>query len=908
MLIRADECRRFIIAFLVLSLTACGGGGGGGGGGAADDSGPDGEEEAPTVVEAPFGISGTITIPHNAQIDGDTMGAQGLLQSATNNLLQSAQPIANPVMLSGYVSRQSGSYKLDAARGYARDEVDYFVVELLAGQSVRLQLYPADEGRDNLADSQQFAALTLYDYQSMAAVNQLDDLNTEVASSGRYYIEVASRGAPALYTLSISQQISTLSDPGIDSEAEFADGEVLVKFKVQMPALRSAFNDTQAVSSEVVPDLTGAEVVAGNNSTGWRLQIADATASAFSVKDDQRSGLRLQKGIRQRTLEYIAELRQRDDVAWAEPNYLRRAYLEPADELYPLQWHYPLINLASAWDSSTGSGVSVAVIDTGIVTTHSEFAGQLLPGYDFVSTESSARDGDEADGTEIDDDPSDTGATSHGTHVAGTVAAANDNRGVVGVAFDAEIMPIRVLGSDGQGLDSDIIEGIRFAAGLDNASGQRPERRADIINLSLGGPSSSAALKAAIDEAEAAGVLVIAAAGNEATSRASYPAAYDTVVSVSAVDQSKQLAPYSNYGAIDVAAPGGNIVQDLNSDGNPDGVLSSSNSDDGSGAAYAWYQGTSMAAPHVSGVAALMISVKKLAGEILTPSEFRDYLRAGELTENIGSKSFYGAGLIDAARALQALDGDISPYVAISPAAISITGLSSETSFTVLSGGALPVSVRSLQSNVPWLTVIAEDVDERGLGRYSLRAEREGFSTGEVRAALLSVTAQVDGGGSADLQQQVNVLVKQPDPRELSSVGALFVGLIRREVQDAAEAQQAESIELYKIVEAQRVEGEYRYQFNDVESGEYFIFASTNMDQDSRLSDYGEAEGEYPVLGAKQRILIGPVEATGQQIDGIDFTVSNLTTLTSPSATSATFKQTKRIPPEMMTQSLRQAL
>ena len=187
-------------------------------------------------------------------------------------------------------------------------------------------------------------------------------------------------------------------------------------------------------------------------------------------------------------------MRGRSDVASAELNTILQPARVPSDPLYTLQWHYPMIRLPQAWDSTIGSpSVVIAVVDTGVVLTHPDLQGQLVAGYDFISSASRARDGDG-----IDPDPSDpgdlalgTGASSfHGTHVAGTIGAASDRPtgeiGVAGVAWGARVMPIRVLGLQG-GTNYDVLQGVRYAAGLPNDSGTVPAQPADVINLSLSG-------------------------------------------------------------------------------------------------------------------------------------------------------------------------------------------------------------------------------------------------------------------------------------------------------------------------------------------------------------------------------------------------------------------------------------
>jgi serine protease len=248
--------------------------------------------------------------------------------------------------------------------------------------------------------------------------------------------------------------------------------------------------------------------------------------------------------------------------------------------------------MEEAWDLADGAGVIVAVIDTGVA--HHPNSGQddlantsFVDGYDFVNG-----------------DPDPTDDHGHGTHVTGTIAqSTNNSRGVAGVAYNCSIMPIKVLNSAGSGTDAGVADGILFAA----------NNGAQVINMSLGGSAPSTTLENAVAYAYNQGVTIICASGNDGLSQVSYPAAYDDYcIAVGATTYNEGVAYYSNGGSsLDLTAPGGNNYQDLNGDGYADGVLQQTFSVDWFGGitwAYYFKQGTSMAAPHVSGVAALVIS------------------------------------------------------------------------------------------------------------------------------------------------------------------------------------------------------------------------------------------------------------------------------------------------------------
>lgn len=320
----------------------------------------------------------------------------------------------------------------------------------------------------------------------------------------------------------------------------------------------------------------------------------------------------------------VAELRASGRFAYVEPDYERTILVN--DPYLSYQWDMAALGAETAWLTSTGSGVVVAVVDTGVSSGPNDGVHGLLAGYDFVNNDSNAAD--------------DQG---HGTHVAGTIAQnTNNGKGVAGLAYDASILPVKVLNSAGTGYVSDIVEGIDYAV----AQG------ADVINLSLGSSTGSTAEARAIQSAWDAGVFVAAASGNDGASTVYYPAAYSGAAAVGATGYGNYRASYSNTGtALDFVAPGGDLSQDLNGDGYGDGIIQETFS--GANWSYYLYQGTSMASPHVAAAAALLM------GEGASNAEAFDAL--SETAVDLGSTgwdSSYGHGLIAPAPALDSLQGE----------------------------------------------------------------------------------------------------------------------------------------------------------------------------------------------------------------------------------------------------------
>ena len=305
-----------------------------------------------------------------------------------------------------------------------------------------------------------------------------------------------------------------------------------------------------------------------------------------------------------------------------EPNYVYSAFDIPNDPDYSKQWNLRSINVEQAWDETKGEGITVAVIDTGVTRVPDLAQTEFAEGYDFIG-----------DRPQADDD------VGHGTHVAGTIAQSTNNEyGVAGIAYQAKIMPIKVLSASGGGTVADIAEGIRLAA----------DRGADIINLSLGGFGASQVMEEAINYAYSKDVVIVAAAGNANQNAAAYPARYPRVIGVAALDAADQKAPYSNFGAgVDLAAPGGSEI----------GKILQNTIDPSTGeAVFADYAGTSMAAPHVAGVAALV----KASG-VTEPEEILSVLKQSSRQVNQDPLNHFGAGHLDAAAAVKlALKGQIT--------------------------------------------------------------------------------------------------------------------------------------------------------------------------------------------------------------------------------------------------------
>jgi len=655
-----------------------------------------------------------------------------------------------------------------------------------------------------------------------------------------------------------SAQIASSGRLLSSDQEEFVPGEVIVRFK---PSL-----SVQSVSSLSVGGVSLQRVRAlGLESTGL-----------YRASTDTAGTLRLVQG-----------LRARGDVLWAQPNFIQRALKTPNDEFYPYQWHYPAINLPQAWDieDGTSSPVTVAVVDTGVLVQHPDFAGKLLPGYDFITDPRQSNDGDGRDANA--DDPGDEpggDSSYHGSHVAGTIAAATNNgTGTAGISWGAKIVPVRVLGVGG-GTLADIADGMLWAAGVSVAGIPANPNPAQILNMSLGGKgrcADSPAYQDVINQLLAKGIIVVVAAGNSNEDAANFrPASCSGVITVGATEFQNARARYSNFGPrIDLMAPGGDVQADLNNDNFADGVLSEHRNDAKNDYDYVFYNGTSMAAPHVAGVIALMKSKKPA----LTVAEALDILRRtahpldGTACTGQGPDSHpgsdCGAGLIDAFAALQALDGgggtNPNPDFTLSllPNSLVIPpGSSANTTLTVTRSGGFSDSLSlSLKGAPNGVTGSLNPSGNSATLTLNVAAS--------VKPGSYALTLEAAGGGktkTASLSLAVGTSAAKPTLEGAYVIACFYLG---------NDCDQIKS----RIIQ---VKGQTSgpYSFGDLAAGDYLLFGWKDLDGDKDVSA-GDYLGAYVENG--QIALVRPsksglnfaleeVQGTGMLLDRVQHALRSL--------------------------------
>ncbi len=812
-----------------------------------------------TPASGNFTLTGRVQILPSSAIDSDVNDPGATL--LRNNSIVEAQLLPNPVSLGGYLNQPGqGAAGALSAGG---DTNDTYTISLAGAESI---------------------LLTVTDPSVTITMTLLDTLGTLVDATvvaggagalapllaGNYFICLDIANGATNYLLNVGQNIP-INIAGLAPRAsdEFVEDQMIVAGpRVSIPGMRR---------------------IAGKN--GLALFAIDPMNNGSRANPAGRRPTSMPRHLarRLRTLDAIAQTSRLPAVHSAEPNYLRHIHRAPNDTFYRYQWHYPNINLPLAWDLTQGSdAVIVAVVDTGVLLNHPDLIGGLVAGYDFIRDPSRARDNDG-----IDADPTDSGdmafggsSTFHGTHVAGTIAARTDNAaGVAGIAWNARIMPVRVLGVNG-GTSYDVIQGVRFAAGLSNDSGTVPAKRADIINLSLGSPFSSQAEQNTFDQVRNAGVIVVASAGNDASAAPSFPAAYAGVVSVAASTITRTRAPYSNFGpSIDITAPGGSSATDINGDGLGDGIVSTLG-DDSTGAVtfgYAALTGTSMAAPHVAGVASLM----KAIFPSLTPAQFDATLIAGQLSDDLGAPGRddqYGHGLINAQKALDAAvilaSGAGTPVAAVlvaSPTSINFGPFDSTFDVELRNAGGGTLDIAALISNVPWLSATPVTVDASGLGIYQLNVDRtqasgDGTYTGKIVAT--STANSID----------INVVMQQFAISPTADAGLHYILLI-----------DAVTNLVVKEIAVSATGGGYDFSFSNVGAGQYQIFAGSDSDNDNFVCDAGEACGAFRTLDVPERFAVNGDRSALDFISGFPIDLFHTSAATGATAARATFESVKPI-------------
>ncbi|WP_100644666.1 S8 family peptidase [Alteromonas facilis] len=800
-------------------------------------------------------VSGVITSQASLYQDSDTNNPDAV--SIFNGTFADAQYVNSPFVIQGYANVAGAGE--EGASFDNGDLYDVYYSNLLQGQSLKLEVSESPSNYENDLD------LYLYDQNGTLVDSSLSANTIEsliVPSSGIYFIVVNAYSGASNYFLTVSQQMAQTQDRLLRLSHDFVTGDIIAKQKaketIQSLGVSNTFDvvtgieqKSKAILNNVGLYSVGSDASSIQQTLGSLNQSVTPSKIALTPLLGEISD---QNHAKLNTLLAIKEMQKRSDIEWAEPNYILKAYSATNDPLSQYQWHYSQINLSNAWNVTTGSNdLIVAVVDSGVLLNHPDLNSNIIQGYDFVSNPFKSLDGDGYDADPTDPGENPNGPSSfHGTHVAGTIAASTNNSiGVAGVSWNTSIMPVRVLGRDGFGDLWDILNGVKYSAGLQNDTGMLPSQKADIINLSLGGYQYSYYAELTYQLVRQSGTIIVAAAGNENTIAPSFPASYPGVISVSATNKQLDKASYSDYGPyVDISAPGGETEYSIY-----DGVYSTVGNDSSGTVTpdYDFMPGTSMASPHVAGVIALMKSVYP----DLTPEQVDALIASGEITRDLGASGRddnFGYGLIDALRAVNAaqeLNGN-DPGTNPALAVISVQSIDfgvgvNSYDIEIWNGGDGELTVNNVLENASWLYIQEENVSDDRLGSYKLTVDRSNLSPGIYVEEVTFETSS----NNLSLLVYLTVPIKEVnrDP------GLHYILLI-----------DANTFETAAYVRAITQDGQYQFLFESIPKGDYYILAGTDSDNDFFVCDKGETCGGFP---SRERLSVISVD---RDIQGLNFT------------------------------------
>ncbi|WP_155987001.1 S8 family serine peptidase [Thioalkalivibrio sp. ALE11] len=757
-----------------------------------------------------FELSGTIAPSALHRVDRDTNDPEATPRD--NNSPARAQPLPVPSITGGFVAAPETLSRF----GPAGDQWDVYSVELEAGQQALLH-FPSS-GSTNLD-------LLLLDESAKIVDTSRGTGHSErvvAPEDGEYFVAVEARRGATGYQLRLDRpwqtpSTSAMAYPSPRASESFAPGEVIVRTRADISSAGRAFDETPG------PTMAGLHARTGDTSREqlWRIPEGRTDLAMSALGASPTGGPQLAHGwanrgieARDRTLRVIQALQNHPDVVSATPNHYVTAQLRPNDPRQPDQWFHDAINLPAAWDITTGDtpddDVIVAIVDTGLHRDHEDMAAsRLLPGRSFLQQDDAGR------------------IFPHGTHITGIIGAASNNAvGISGVSWHAKLMPVRTLDGQGRGTVYDMLQGVRYAAGLPNDSGEIPDRPADIINLSLGHegtPSETAA--ELFREVRELGILTVASTGNNGTEDISLPADYPDVLAVGATDRNDRRATYSNYGAgLDLVAPGGLMT----SAGDPDGIISTWSPD-----TYAFQQGTSMATAVVSGTLAL--------GRAINPQldlpGVHFLLASGKITEDLGPAGWEpetGWGRVDARKMVEELEdfsaAELPPMLSSQPSGLALGYTQSVGRLDLRNSGAGNLAIEAIDVTVEWLMIEPHRINDDGLGLYEIRVARGLLDPGR-HTTRIEVTA--DNGEILEVPVQLHVA--KTDPRE-DTVGRVVV-----ELRDAED-------NLVRRTTASQEDGAYHYRFDDLPEGDYRVIASTRMTGAGTTCGVSEACGTWPSI------------------------------------------------------------
>ena len=812
-----------------------------------------------TDVKDTWSISGTVYSNPYTLIDGDVPDIV-YYPPELNNDIDSAQTILNPTDVIGHIGDNTAEVLnlddegnciedpdnpgyCDLIEVFNEDQEDWFkfsgAPNLLLTLSIEGLIYE-DSGSFYCCTTENLDAdLLIYNENGLLTDFTYTSNSTStfkqivLPDSGNYYAVVKSIQGHTKYVLTLGSNVSgvsTLRNP----QDQYAEN----RFISYIPFGKDF--DLESYSKPIFDEsITG---LGAKISESQKLLPKGLRVLEFDIEDEFRKifgDYYLEDSDNFSQIQYLKHwkllqyFRETYPALNLELDFKEKAHFT-SDPYWPYQWGLSQIGLDSVLTAigDDVKDVAVAVLDSGspeVTSSAWTTAAFIDGGFDFVPM----LNGGDGDGYDADPTDSESETDSHGTHVATTISALNDGLNING--FGIQTLPIRVLGRDGTGYRSDIVQGMLYAAGLPNASntfytGSVPVK---VINMSLGstGGSCGSTYQNAINDVYATGITIVSSSGNEAQEAPGfygYPASCNNVISVGATDFVRNRAYYSTYNdQVDIAAPGGDVTADLNADGYSDGILAFSTNED-----LNFFQGTSMASPHAAGAIAVLYALVPT----LQPFQVEGLLVDGFLTDDVGEEGKddeFGYGALNLQKAVNRIISDEGldfTYATVDTQTYNMGVEVSDFIFNIIKVGDGELSVNSIDSNISSaINITAEDIDSEGFGSYKVTLDRSSLPDGLYQTNIIA-TFSNENSSAVSVSFQVGA------DRERISIENVYA-----ELRDDL----GESIVWGRL---SLPDGGASFTANDIPPGNYYWLFSTIIDD--FIMDPAEFYNYYPDLSS----------------------------------------------------------
>ncbi len=834
-----------------------------------------------TDIKDTYTINGTLYSNRYTAIDGDVQNTLKYTYTE-NNSASSAQTIINPTDLIGHIGDntvdivlvengfcvgvdEDGNCLTQTLENF--DTEDWYKITAAPNLAVTLQIegliyedLPDNPGSFYCCEYESMDVdLLLYNEDGSLADYSYTSNSTStrkiiaLPNSGTFYAVVKANEGHSKYVLTFGSNVS-----GASAFSNIKENYAKDRFISYIPfGPNYKYDQADAVSIDVYPEPNIETKFTQLNDIGFKglrrfnLSIDEEFERIFGtshLNDIQDNPEQVAYIKHWKVLQHYRDLYPRLNL---ELDLKAKAMNFTKDPSWNYQWNLQQIGLETALTAigQETKNVAVAVLDSGAPSSDSTAytTSAFLPnGFDFVPI------GNSGDGDGYDSDPTDsTAATdSHGTHVGTTIAALNDGNNING--FGIGVVPVRVLGADGTGFVSDITQGLLYAGGFANGSGTvySGDTPIKVVNMSLGstGSTCSNAYQGAINDLYAVNISIVSSSGNSGVEEYGSPASCNNVISVAATEATRNRAYYSTYNdLVDIAAPGGDVGTDANADGYGDGVLAFGSNED-----LAFYQGTSMASPHVAGAIGILYA---LVPELLS-SQVDALIIDGHLVDDIGEPgkdNEFGYGLLNINKAVTRIideEGLDFTYGSISPGTINLGKEFNSYDINVTKVGDGELSVTSVENDIPSaISITQKNVDENGFGTYTINLDRSSLPDG-----LYSTRTKVTF--SNENVQTSTATIQIGDDRERPYIE--YVSTYLWQVDEDAGVRT-----LYFGNDGEMLNGEITFNATDIPNGQYYYSFFTYVD--NFITDVGEFVAIYPGAGSSETYI---------NLDGEDVDVS----------------------------------